>query len=98
MGVCIKFPDFQAAQKVWTVDGTRPRRSVTTRKRTTMADLTPPYETFFIPKKVTPEPRPWVGLTEDEAIELLPAGDWEIESTLGFAHAIEAKLRERNGE
>jgi hypothetical protein len=38
----------------------------------------------------------WVGLTEDEAIELLPAGDWEIESTLEFAQAIEAKLRERN--
>jgi len=39
---------------------------------------------------------PWVGLTEDEAIELLPAGDWEIESTLGFAHAIEVKLRDKN--
>jgi len=60
-----------------------------------MTDLTPPYETFFIPKKVTP--KPWVGLTEDEAIELLPAGNWEIESTLGFAHAIEVKLREKNG-
>ena len=40
--------------------------------------------------------RPWKGLTEDEAIELLPVGDWEIESTLEFAQAIEAKLRERN--
>ena len=40
--------------------------------------------------------RPWMGLTEDEAIELLPAGDWEIESTLEFARAIEAKLKERN--
>jgi hypothetical protein len=38
----------------------------------------------------------WVGLTEDEAIELLPVGDWEIESTLDFAKAIEAKLKEKN--
>jgi hypothetical protein len=40
--------------------------------------------------------RPWVGLTDDEAIELLPVGDWEIESTLEFAQAIEAKLKEKN--
>ena len=40
--------------------------------------------------------RNWVGLTEDEAIELLPVGDWEIESTLDFAKAIEAKLKEKN--
>ena len=40
--------------------------------------------------------RTWVGLTEDEAIELLPIGDWEIESTLEFAQAIEAKLKEKN--
>jgi len=40
--------------------------------------------------------RTWVGLTEEEAIELLPVGDWEIESTLEFAKAIEAKLKERN--
>jgi hypothetical protein len=40
--------------------------------------------------------REWVGLTEDEAIELLPVGDWEIESTLDFAKAIEAKLKEKN--
>ena len=38
----------------------------------------------------------WVGLTEDEAIELLPIGDWEIESTLDFAKAIETKLKEKN--
>jgi hypothetical protein len=42
-------------------------------------------------------PRTWVGLTEDEAIELLPVGDWEIEPTLEFAKAIEAKLKEKNG-
>jgi hypothetical protein len=41
--------------------------------------------------------RTWVGLTEDEAIELLPVGDWEIEPTLEFAKAIEAKLKEKNG-
>jgi hypothetical protein len=40
--------------------------------------------------------RPWQGLTEENAIELLPVGDWEIESTLEFAKAIEAKLKERN--
>ena len=40
--------------------------------------------------------RPWVGLTEEDAIELLPVGDWEIESTLEFAKAIEVKLKEKN--
>jgi len=40
--------------------------------------------------------RPWVGLTEEDAIELLPVGDWEIESTLEFAKAIEDKLRRKN--
>jgi hypothetical protein len=40
--------------------------------------------------------RTWVGLTEDEAIELLPVGNWEIKSTLEFAQAIEAKLKEKN--
>jgi len=40
--------------------------------------------------------RPWVGLTEEDAIELLPVGDWEIESTLEFAKAIEDKLKEKN--
>jgi hypothetical protein len=44
-----------------------------------------------------PRKREWVGLTEDEAIELLPVGDWEIEPTLDFAKAIEAKLKEKNG-
>jgi hypothetical protein len=40
--------------------------------------------------------RPWKGLTEEEAIKLLPVGDWEIESTLEFAKAIEKALKERN--
>jgi len=40
--------------------------------------------------------REWVGLTEDEAIELLPVGDWEIESTLDFARAIEQALKGKN--
>ena len=43
-----------------------------------------------------PPQRKWVGMTEDEAIELLPVGDWEIESTLDFAQAIESALREKN--
>ena len=42
------------------------------------------------------EKKEWVGMTEDEAIELLPVGDWEIESTLDFAQAIELTLREKN--
>jgi len=49
-----------------------------------------------IPLYTTPPQRPWQGLTEENAIELLPVGDWEIESTLEFAKAIEAKLKERN--
>ena len=40
--------------------------------------------------------REWVGLTEEEAIDLLPVGDWEIEPTLVFAKAIEAALKEKN--
>jgi len=49
------------------------------------------------PQQEAPLPqRPWVGLTEDEAIELLPVGNWEIESTLEFAKAVEAKLKEKN--
>lgn len=40
--------------------------------------------------------REWVGLTEEEAVDLLPVGDWEIEPTLDFAKAIEAKLKEKN--
>jgi hypothetical protein len=46
--------------------------------------------------KVQQTLRPWVGLTEDEAIELLPVGDWEIDTTLEFAQAIETKLKEKN--
>jgi hypothetical protein len=48
------------------------------------------------PVYVAPPQRTWVGLTEDEAIELLPVGDWEVESTLEFAKAVEAKLKEKN--
>jgi hypothetical protein len=45
---------------------------------------------------MTKDIKEWVGLTEDDAIELLPAGDWEIESTLKFAKLIEAMLKEKN--
>ena len=38
----------------------------------------------------------WVGLTEDEVIDLLPWGTWEIESTLAFAKSVEEKLKEKN--
>ena len=50
----------------------------------------------YIHPLYTTAQRTWVGMTEDEAIELLPEGDWEIESTLDFAQAIEAKLRSKN--
>ena len=40
--------------------------------------------------------REWVGLTEEEAVDLLPVGEWEIEPTLVFAKAIEDKLKEKN--
>jgi hypothetical protein len=38
----------------------------------------------------------WVGLTDDERIELLPPGDWEVDSTLEFAQQIENILRIKN--
>ncbi len=38
----------------------------------------------------------WVGLTDDERIELLPSGDWEVDSTLEFAQQIENILRIKN--
>ena len=44
----------------------------------------------------TPPQRPWVGLTQNEAIELLPTDGWGVKSTLEFAKAIEAKLRSKN--
>ena len=50
----------------------------------------------YIHPLYTTAQRTWVGMTENEAIELLPEGDWEIESTLDFAQAIEAKLRSKN--
>ncbi len=53
-------------------------------------------EKFWGDLAPAPSKREWVGLTEDEAIELLPVGDWEIESTLDFAQAIEDKLKEKN--
>jgi len=54
----------------------------------TIADRNP--KPFSLPK------RTWIGLTDEERIELLPVGDWEIESTLEFSQAIEAKLKEKN--
>jgi len=38
----------------------------------------------------------WVGLTDEETIDLLPVGDWAIEPTLLFAQRIEKKLKEKN--
>jgi hypothetical protein len=40
--------------------------------------------------------RKWVGLTEDEALYLLPVGEWEVEPTLVFAKAIEDRLKDMN--
>ena len=53
-------------------------------------------EEYKDPLYTAPPKREWVGLTEEEAIDLLPVGEWEVESTLEFAKAIEAKLKERN--
>jgi hypothetical protein len=38
----------------------------------------------------------WVELTDEETIDLLPAGEWDIEATLFFAQRISEKLREKN--
>ena len=54
-----------------------------------MTDLTPPYETFFIPK-----PRPWVGLTDDE-MKNCCFKTWSYDPYV-IARAIEALLKERN--
>lgn len=52
---------------------------------------------MYRPLYTAPLPRrEWVGLTEDEVVDLLPVGDWEIEPTLDIARAIEAKLKEKN--
>jgi hypothetical protein len=39
---------------------------------------------------------PWVELTEDDAIELLPVGDWDVEPTLEFFQAVQQALKEKN--
>ncbi len=45
--------------------------------------------------------REWQGLTEDDALQLLPVMPYEyevdVEMILEFASAIEAKLKEKNG-
>ena len=56
---------------------------------------TPDSKVFPITVHTAPK-REWAGLTEDEVIELLPVGSWDIESTLEFSQAIEAKLKEKN--
>ena len=40
--------------------------------------------------------RTWVGLTEDDAIGLLPVGDWDVEPTLEFFQAVQQALKEKN--
>ena len=60
-----------------------------------MSDLThQEYETFFIPKKVTP--KPWVGLTDDEIDRLEDAIDPAMYRV--FARRVEALLKEKNGK
>jgi len=46
----------------------------------------------FIPKKV-PEPRPWVGLTDEEVIGLQ---EFAYDDDLQFVRHIEALLKEKN--
>jgi len=55
----------------------------------------PEAQVFPITMHTAPK-REWAGLTEDEVIELLPVGAWDIESTLEFSQAIEAKLKGKN--
>jgi len=43
-----------------------------------------------------PAPRPWVGLTEDERLEIYNRMDWVIDFNWEYEQAIESKLRERN--
>jgi hypothetical protein len=47
-----------------------------------------------------PEDSPWVGLTDDEALDVWgksPLGETEEQGALLLCKAIEAKLREKNG-
>jgi len=60
-----------------------------------VANELPDAQVFPITMHTAPK-REWVGLTEDEVIELLPVGAWDIESTLEFSQSIEAKLKEKN--
>ena len=74
--------NYQAlAQPVMYIDGKR------------LAQGMPDWKPGMVFKKPK---REWVGLTEEDAIDLLPVGEWEIESTLKFAKSIEAKLKEKN--
>ena len=62
-----------------------------------MTDCTPEVTPEVTPDvNAVPPKREWVGLTEEEALDLLPVGEWEVEPTLVFAKAIEAKLKEKN--
>jgi hypothetical protein len=54
------------------------------------------FKSTAIPFYTAPPKREWVGLTEDEALYLLPVGEWEVESTLVFAKAIEDRLKDMN--
>jgi hypothetical protein len=53
------------------------------------------------PLYTAPPQREWQGLTEDDALQLLPVMPYEyevdVEMILEFASAIEAKLKEKNG-
>jgi hypothetical protein len=60
-----------------------------------VANELPDSKVFPITVHTAPK-REWAGLTEDEVIELLPVGAWDIESTLEFSQSIEAKLKEKN--
>ena len=62
-----------------------------------MTDMTPPYETFFIPKKVVP--KPWVGLTDEELeaiVMKLEGYECVLPKHYKFYRAISAKLKEKN--
>jgi exonuclease VII small subunit len=55
-----------------------------------------------VPLYTTPQPQQWVGLTDEEIIEWVESGEYNVitndwASHIEFTRAIEAKLREKNG-
>jgi hypothetical protein len=61
------------------------------------ANLAPPTWLVDAVKAATARPtRPWVGLTDEEILDLWVANHKDTGATDAFAHAIEARLKELN--